>query len=85
MLFRSPYGAADCGIALTFMELAAVARGLGTCWAGLLVRAARNDAALAKALGIPQGCVIEGGLMLGYPALRYAAVPPRNAVRARWL
>ena len=81
----APYGAADCGIALTFMELAAVARGLGTCWAGLLVRAARNDAALAKALGIPQGCVIEGGLMLGYPALRYAAVPPRNAVRARWL
>ena len=81
----APYGAADCGIALTFMELAAVARGLGTCWAGLLVRAARNDAALAKALGIPHGCVIEGGLMLGYPALRYAAVPPRNAVRAQWL
>ena len=81
----APYGAADCGIALTFMELAAVARGLGTCWTGLLVRAARNDAALAKALAIPQGCVAEGGLMLGYPALRYAAVPPRNAVRARWL
>lgn len=29
------FGPADCGIALTFFELAAVSRGLGTCWAGL--------------------------------------------------
>ena len=82
---EAPYGAADCGIALTFMELAAVARGLGTCWAGLLVRAARNDAAVAKALDVPEGCVVEGGLMLGYPRLRYACVPPRNPARAKWL
>ena len=79
------FGAADCGIALTFLELAAVSRGLGTCWAGLLTFAANGDAAVRAALGVPEGHVVQGGLMLGYPKARYAAVPPRNPVQARWL
>lgn len=79
------FGAADTGIALTFLELAAVSRGLGTCWAGLLTFAANGDAALRAALGVPEGHVVHGGLMLGYPKARYAAVPPRNPVQARWL
>lgn len=81
----APFGAADCGIALTFMELAAVARGLGTCWAGLLTHAAKHSAPLREALGLPQGMVVEGGLMLGYPKVRYAGVPPRNPARLAWL
>lgn len=79
------FGAADCGIALTFMELAAVTRGLGTCWAGLLTFAANGDAAVRQALGLPEGHVVHGGLMLGYPKARFAGVPPRNPVQARWL
>jgi len=79
------FGPADCGIALTFFELAAVSRGLGTCWAGLLTYAAKGDPAVRQALGIPEGHTVHGGLMLGYPKFRYAVVPPRNPVSVRWL
>ncbi|MHC1789699.1 nitroreductase family protein [Solidesulfovibrio sp.] len=79
------FGAADCAIALTFMELAAVARGLGTCWAGLLTRAAEHSPELRQALGVPQRHIVEGGLMLGYPKVRYVGVPPRNPARLAWL
>lgn len=81
----APFGAADCGIALTFLELAAVSRGLGTCWAGLLTFAANGDPALRQALGVPPGHTVHGGLMLGYPRVRYAGVPPRNPARVAWL
>lgn len=79
------FGAADCGIALTFLELAAVARGLGACWAGLLTFAANGDPAVRHALGVPEGHIVHGGLMLGYPRFRYAAVPPRNPVSVQWM
>lgn len=81
----APFGAADCGIALTFMELAAVSRGLGTCWAGLLTMAASKDPVLRRSLGLADGQTLHGGLMLGYPKYRYAGVPPRNPAVVRWL
>ncbi|MGE4298508.1 MAG: nitroreductase family protein [Desulfovibrionaceae bacterium] len=74
----------DCAIALTYLELAAAASGLGACWAGLLTRAVATVPALAARVGIPDGSVACGGLMLGYPALRYQRVPPRNAARVTW-
>jgi nitroreductase/NAD-dependent dihydropyrimidine dehydrogenase PreA subunit len=81
----APFGAADSGIALTFLELAAVSRGLGTCWAGLLTMAATADAALRRALGLAEDQKLHGGLMLGYPGLRYAGVPRRNPAVVSWL
>lgn len=81
----APFGAADCAIALTFFELAAVSRGLGTCWAGLLTYAANGDPAVREYLGVPDGHTVHGGLMLGYPKVRFAGVPPRNAAVIRWL
>jgi nitroreductase/NAD-dependent dihydropyrimidine dehydrogenase PreA subunit len=81
----APFGAADCGIALTFLELAAVSRGLGACWAGLLTIAAAGSAPLRQALALPEGRTVQGGLMLGTPRVRYAGVPPRNPARVAWL
>lgn len=81
----APFGAADCAIALTFLELAAVSRGLGTCWAGLLTFAANGDPALRQALGVPDGHTVQGGLMLGYPKARFIGVPPRNPAVVHWL
>ena len=81
----APFAAADTGIALTFFELAAVSRGLGTCWAGLLTMAAGHDAALRQALGLPEGHTVHGGLMLGYPKARFGSVPPRNALGLHWI
>lgn len=75
----------DCVIALSYLELAAAARGLGTCWAGILTRAARSHPPLAQALGVPEGRTVFGALMLGRPKYRYRLVPPRNAVNVRWI
>jgi len=79
------FGPADCGIALTFFELAAVARGLGACWTGLLVLATAGSPALRAAMGLPEGHTLWGGLMLGYPKMRYAGVPPRRPAAVAWL
>lgn len=79
------WGAVDCSIALSYLELAAAAEGLGTCWAGLLTRAAQDHAPLAALLGIPAEHVVHGGLMLGYPKYRYRLIPPRNEARVTWL
>lgn len=79
------WGAADCAIALTYMELAAAAHGLGACWAGLLTRAASAHARVSEALELPQGRTVHGALMLGWPKYRYSLVPPRNAANVAWL
>ena len=66
--------AEDSTIALTFLEVAAVARGLGACWAGFLTRIAAIHEPLRKLLAVPDGYVVCGGLMLGkgkYPIIGY--------------
>jgi nitroreductase/NAD-dependent dihydropyrimidine dehydrogenase PreA subunit len=79
------WGVEDCTIALTYLELAVASAGLGACWAGLLTRAAQNHSPLAAMLGIPEGHVVRGGLMLGYPKYRYRLVPPRNEAKVHWM
>ena len=74
----------DSTIALTQFELAAVARGIGTCWAGFLMRAAVGHPPLRKALGIPEGHSVTGALMFGLPRYRYHRIPPRQAARIEW-
>lgn len=75
----------DCAIALTYFELAAHGNGVGTCWAGLLMLAARDSAELQAALGIPEGHRVLGALMAGYPKYSFNRLPPRNAAKVRWL
>src|ERR1035437_4361475 len=79
------WGKQDCAIALTFLELAAEARGLGVCWAGYLTRIAAVHAPLRQALSVPDGYVVCGGLMLGERKYVYRRIPPRNPLRVQWL
>lgn len=79
------WGAVDCTIALAALEFLAVSSGLGTTWAGLLTRGVGNDTALARAVELPEGHVVHGGLMLGHPKYRYRAIPPRKPLNAIWL
>ena len=79
------WGKQDCAIALTFLELAAEARGLGVCWAGFMTRVARVHAALRKALAVPEGYVVHGGLMLGERKYSYRLVPPRKPLSVHWV
>jgi nitroreductase/NAD-dependent dihydropyrimidine dehydrogenase PreA subunit len=79
------WGDVDCTIAVSYLELAAASAGLGTCWAGLLTRAAQASPALSGLLGIPEGQTVRAALMLGYPKYRYQLIPPRNEARVSWM
>lgn len=79
------WSAVDCAIAVTYLDLAAQAHGLGGCWAGLLVRAIGGHPPLARALSLPEGHLAQAALMLGRPRVRYRLAPPRKPLRADWL
>jgi nitroreductase len=79
------WGKQDCAIALTFLELAAEARGLGVCWAGYLTRVAALHAPIGQLLSVPEGYAVHGGLMLGERKYSYRLVPPRKPLSAHWV
>ena len=74
----------DCAIALTFLELAAEARGLGACWAGYLTRIAALHQPLRRLLSVPDGYIVCGGLMLGKGKYSYPRIPPRKPLSVQW-
>lgn len=74
----------DCAIAVTYLELAAQAGGLGTCWSGLLVRAAGYSEAIGEFLRLPPGQKIFGAAMIGYPKFLYRRIPERNRAVIEW-
>ncbi len=75
---------ANCGIALTYLELYAYAKGLGTCWAGYFTAAAGLYEPLIKALKMPAGHQCYGAVMLGYPQYTYHRIPRRNEPQITW-
>lgn len=78
------WSSVDGTIALTQFELAAVAQGIGTCWAGFLMRAANGHPPLREALGIPGDHSVFGAMMFGFPRYSYHRIPPRQAARVEW-
>ncbi len=79
------WGAVDAAIALTYLELAAHAHGLGACWAGYVTWAAQNHAPVRRLLGVEENEQVSGGQVLGVPSLRPRAVPPRLRAPVSWL
>lgn len=75
---------ASCTIALTYLELAAYALGLGACWAGYLGAAAGYFPPLVKKLDLPAGYKVYGAMMVGYPQYTYHRIPPRQEARIVW-
>ena len=74
----------DCASALSYLELYAHAKGLGTCWAGYFTVASNHHEPLTKALMLPAGHKCFGAVMLGYPRYRYYRIPKRNDVFVTW-
>ena len=74
-----PWNTLDCAAAVSYLELALHSYGIGTCWSGFVIAAASNGVDLG--IPLPEGRKICGGLMIGYPAVQYARVPPRKPVR----
>ena len=79
----------DCDAALLTAILMAHARGLGTCWNGLLQDAAagahlRGFTALGDLLGIPKGHRCYAAATIGFPGAKLHSVPER-AVAIDWI
>lgn len=79
-----PFAHTDCIIALTYLELYAFSKGLGTCWAGYFTTAANIHPPLIKALNLPEGHQCFGAVTLGYPQHDYTRIPPRKEPLLTW-
>lgn len=75
----------DAVIAVTYLELAATAAGLGACWCGYVTAAASFDREVCDMLGVPGDCAVYGALMLGKAVRRYRTIPPRPEPDVQWL
>lgn len=74
----------DAIIALTHVDIAAPAFGLGTCWAGLVAMAARSHQPLLDYLSLPAGRVPAYAMMLGYPKYKPHQIPGRKPLQVTW-
>ena len=74
----------DCAIALTYLELAAPAFGVGACWAGFAMGAANAWPPIQEFLGLPEGNVSHGMLLVGYPKHKYHRLPLRDEAEIIW-
>jgi len=81
---ESSNGLVDCTIALTYLELAALPLGLGTCWAGLLQAALLHQPGAHQAAGLPKGHTAHYPMMLGYPKFTYRRLPERKEPSINW-
>jgi nitroreductase/NAD-dependent dihydropyrimidine dehydrogenase PreA subunit len=79
------HGMTDVTLALSYLELAAQNRGLGTCWAGLLHVAMCDAEAFSRDLPVLRTHSHLYPLMVGYPAVRYHRLPKRKAPNIQWL
>ncbi len=77
-------GLVDVTLALSYLELAATARGLGTCWAGLVQGAMLSLPPLKLEMGLPDGHTHHYPMMLGYPKAKYFRLPERRAPKITW-
>lgn len=81
---KDPYASEDCVGALTYLELAAYAMGLGSCWAGYFTTAAGLYQPIKELLVLPQGHSCFGAVMVGYPKYRYQRIPLRDKPVIEW-
>jgi nitroreductase len=71
-------------IAPAYLELAAPAFGLGTCWFGYFMFAATAWEPLQKDLNLPEEHACAGVMMIGYPKYKYQRIPLRNKADVTW-
>ena len=78
------FGAEDCALAISLLDLYATSLGLGCCWGGYFYSAVNAHRPLFDDLGLPDGHRAYGAIMVGYPKFRYRRIPLRNPPRAIW-
>ena len=78
------FGAEDCTLAISYLDLYSPMLGLAGCWGGYFYSAANNYPPLFQALGLPADHKVFGAIMMGYPKFTYQRLPLRNAPRVTW-
>lgn len=81
---QDPNGMVNVTLALSYLELAALPMGLGTCWAGILQRALQSYDPLRELVALPEGHTHHYPMMLGYPKFRYFRLPERKPPKIQW-
>jgi len=71
-------------IALAYAQLAAHALGLGSSWSGGINTATQEYPPLIELLGLPEGSVSFGTILLGYPAEAFLRIPERQLPDVSW-
>ena len=75
----------DAIIALTHVDVAAPAWGVGTCWAGFIAMAAAAAyGPLLQAFDLPVGRTFAYAMMMGYPQYKTTGIPRRNPLAITW-
>lgn len=74
----------DAIIALSHLEIAAPAFGLGTCWAGFFQMATTQWEPLRAGLNLPAEHLSVYAMMLGYPQFHYLRPPARKPLDITW-
>ena len=80
----NPVAITDGIIALTHVDVAAPAFGIGTCWAGFVAMAAWSYEPLRKELGIPAGRKLSYAMMFGHPQYKIYGLPRRKPLQVTW-
>jgi len=80
----NPLASTDAIIALTYVDIAAPAFGVGTCWAGFVAAASRSYQPLQDMLDLPKGRVTAYAMMFGYPRYKPHYLPQRKSLSVTW-
>ncbi|RXE56389.1 nitroreductase [Methanoculleus taiwanensis] len=80
----NPVASVDAIIALTHVDIAAPAFGIGTCWAGFVAMAAASHEPLQRELGLPAGRKSAYAMMFGHPQYRVCGIPRRSPAQVTW-
>lgn len=81
----NPLASTDAIIALTHVDIAAPAFGIGTCWAGFVAAASGSYQPLKDLLSLPEGRVPAYAMMFGYPRLKPHYIPRRKSLTVTWV
>lgn len=74
----------DCILSLSYLELAAMAMGLGATWLGYMMFASLLCEPFMRELRLPEGHKCFGVMGVGYPKFKFRRIPSRPSIPTEW-
>ena len=82
--FQMESGKEDLMLALSYLDLAALSMGLGTCWTGSFTGTIEFSDSLKNELGLTRDHTSYYSMVLGYPKFRYKRLIQRKEPEIIW-